>query len=135
MFKRFLKIIVLAYIYQLAKFGDLMSCGSKNVFKNASCLMYLYSLWRHRLGKSLDGYKYQILIIFKTGIAFLWNKTILSQCLFLRSHCFVTQGALNILPLIVGGGGGGANPPISFWFFLNNSETVKAVARAICSIQ
>ena len=40
LFKRFLKIIALAYIYQLGKFGDLMSCGSKDIFKNAPCLMY-----------------------------------------------------------------------------------------------
>ena len=25
------------YIYQLAKFDDLMSCGSKDIFKNAPC--------------------------------------------------------------------------------------------------
>ena len=35
--KIFLKIMAL---YQLAKFGDLMSCGSKHVFKNAPFLMY-----------------------------------------------------------------------------------------------
>ena len=40
LFQRFLKIIALTYIYQLAKFGDLMGCGSKNIFKNAPCLMY-----------------------------------------------------------------------------------------------
>ena len=40
LFKRFLKIIVLVYIYQLAKFGDLMSCSSKDIFKNAPCLLY-----------------------------------------------------------------------------------------------
>ena len=39
-FKWFLKNIALAYIYQLAKFGDLMRCGSKYIFKNAPCLMY-----------------------------------------------------------------------------------------------
>ena len=38
--KRFIKNIALAYIYQVAKFGDSMSCGSKDIFKNASCLMY-----------------------------------------------------------------------------------------------
>ena len=27
-------------IYQFAKFGDLTSCGSKDIFKNAPCLMY-----------------------------------------------------------------------------------------------
>ena len=29
------EIVDLAYIYQLAKFGDLMSCGVKDIFKNA----------------------------------------------------------------------------------------------------
>ena len=50
LFKRFLKIIVLAYINPLAKSGDLMSCGSKELFKNPPCLMTEYSLWRHRFG-------------------------------------------------------------------------------------
>ena len=40
LFKRLLKIVALAYIYQLAKFGDLMSCGSKDIFKNVPCIMY-----------------------------------------------------------------------------------------------
>ena len=40
LFKRLLKIITLAYIYHLAKFGDFMSCGSKDIFKNVPCLMY-----------------------------------------------------------------------------------------------
>ena len=40
MFKGLLKIIALAYIYQLAKFDDFMNCGSKDIFKNAPCLMY-----------------------------------------------------------------------------------------------
>ena len=39
LFKRFKKNIALAYIYQLNKFGGLMSCGSKDIFKNASCFM------------------------------------------------------------------------------------------------
>ena len=39
-FKTFLKIIILVYIYQLANFGDLMSCSSKDIFKNAPCLIY-----------------------------------------------------------------------------------------------
>ena len=29
-----MKIIAFAYIYQLAKFGDLMSCDSKDILKN-----------------------------------------------------------------------------------------------------
>ena len=38
--KKLLKIIVLAYIYQLATFGDFISCGLKDIFKNASCFKY-----------------------------------------------------------------------------------------------
>ena len=32
--------MAIAYIYQLAKFGKFMSCGSKDMFKNVPCLMY-----------------------------------------------------------------------------------------------
>ena len=39
LFKRLLKIIVLAYIYQLAKFGDFMICCLEDIFKNAPYLM------------------------------------------------------------------------------------------------
>ena len=35
-----MKVIALAYICQLAKFGDFMNCGSKDIFKNVPCLMY-----------------------------------------------------------------------------------------------
>ena len=35
-----MKTIALAYIYQLARFGDFMSCGSKDTFQNAPYLMY-----------------------------------------------------------------------------------------------
>ena len=35
-----MKIIALAYIYELAKFGDLMSYDFKDIFKNAPCVMY-----------------------------------------------------------------------------------------------
>ena len=59
LFKTFMKIIALAYINQLAKFGYLMSCGSKDTFKNAPCLMYYYSSWRHRFAKSWDLLKYK----------------------------------------------------------------------------
>ena len=40
LFKNFLKIIALAYIYKLTKFGDFISYGSKDIFKNTPCLMY-----------------------------------------------------------------------------------------------
>ena len=36
-------LTLLAYINQLIKFGGLMSCGSKDILKNAPCLMYEYS--------------------------------------------------------------------------------------------
>ena len=35
-----MKIIAVGYIYQLANFVDLMSHGSKDIVKNAPCLMY-----------------------------------------------------------------------------------------------
>ena len=35
-----MKVIALAYIYQLAKFGDFMSWGSKDIFKNVLSLKY-----------------------------------------------------------------------------------------------
>ena len=38
--KDFRKVFVLVYIYELAKFGDLISCGLKDIFKDAPCLMY-----------------------------------------------------------------------------------------------
>ena len=38
--QNFQKNISLVYIYQLTKVGGLMSCGSKDIFKNAPCLMY-----------------------------------------------------------------------------------------------
>ena len=40
LFKRFQKNIAHAYIYQMTKFGELMSCGSKDILKNAPWVMY-----------------------------------------------------------------------------------------------
>ena len=40
LFQRLLKIIFFSYIYKLTKFGDFMSCSSKDIFKSAPCLMY-----------------------------------------------------------------------------------------------
>ena len=37
-----MKIIVHAYIYQLIKFDDLMSCGTKDIFKNAPSHVLMY---------------------------------------------------------------------------------------------
>ena len=52
---KFVKSIVLGYIYQLSKFDDLVSCGSKDIFKHA----------RDKFGKSWDGWKYKNLNILK----------------------------------------------------------------------
>ena len=45
MTKRFLKIIALTYIYHLIKFGALISCGSKDIFENASCLIQFWFMY------------------------------------------------------------------------------------------
>ena len=58
-FKWFQENIDLAYIYQLSKFGGWMCYGSKDIFKNAPWLMYEYSSWRHRFGKSCDDWKHK----------------------------------------------------------------------------
>ena len=87
----FMKIVPLTYIHQLAEFGDLIICSSKDIFKNALCLIYLYSSWRHWFGKSRDR---QIWISWERNIAFLRNKKILNLCLtwhILRSCCFVAK--------------------------------------------
>ena len=60
--------------------------------QNASCIMYQYSSWRRRFGKSWDCQKYKNLNIL--NIIFLWNKKILNLCLrwqILRSYCFVVE--------------------------------------------
>ena len=41
LFKWFLKIIVLIYKFQLAKFANFMSCGSKDILKNTTCLLFI----------------------------------------------------------------------------------------------
>ena len=45
MTKRFLKIIALTYIYHLIKFGALISCGSKDIFENVSCLIQFWFMY------------------------------------------------------------------------------------------
>ena len=39
--KRFLKTMILAYIYQLAKFDDLISCASKDMLKKCTIVYVL----------------------------------------------------------------------------------------------
>ena len=38
--KGLLKIVAFSYIYELTKFGDFMSCGLKDIIKNAPYLMH-----------------------------------------------------------------------------------------------
>ena len=53
LFKQFLKIIALVYIYQLAKFGDLLSCGSKDTFKKDTNTHHdVTDLLNHRMFKN-----------------------------------------------------------------------------------
>ena len=75
LFKRFLKIIVLAYIYQLVKSDDLMSCGSKDVFKNHN----VTKLVNHEIVKNTKTW-----IFWEWNTTFLQNKKILN--LHLRRH-------------------------------------------------
>ena len=88
MFKRILKIIVLAFIYQLAKFGDFMICGLKDIFKNASYLMYVTDLVNHGMVKSTKTW-----ISSEQNIIFL-QKKILNLCFrwhILRSYHFLAE--------------------------------------------
>ena len=79
LFKRFLKIIVIVYINQLAKFGDLTSCGSKDSkMHSVSCtnthdiidLVYLELVQNTRAW-----------ISWEWNMTFLWDKKILKLCL------------------------------------------------------
>ena len=92
LFKRYLKNIALAYIYQLAKFGVLMSCGSKDIFKNATCPMYHHEvtdLVNHGMVKNTKTWMSS-----ERNITFLRNKKILNPCLrwhILRSYHFAKE--------------------------------------------
>ena len=58
-----LKIIALSYIYQFAKFVDLMNCRSKEVFKNAPCLLCQSTLWIYSWGFFLWQQNFAVIII------------------------------------------------------------------------
>ena len=87
--QRFMKVI-LVYIYRLAKFGGLMSCGSKDILKNAPCLMHdITDLVNHGLVKNTKHW-----ISWEQNRTFLQKKKILNLCLrchILRSYCFVAE--------------------------------------------
>ena len=94
LFKRFLKIFALVYIYELAKYVDLMSCGSKDVFKKASHALTdthhdVTDLVNRGMVKNT-----KIWISWDQNITFLWNKKILDLCLkldILRIYRFVVE--------------------------------------------
>ena len=83
MFKRLLKVIVLAYIYQLTKF-----CG------------FMISSWCHWFGKSWMVKNAKAWISWERNIIFLQNKKILNLCFrwqILRSYHFEAEVTFKIL--------------------------------------
>ena len=95
LFKRFQENIDFAYIYQLAKIGDLMSCGSKDIFKSASCTN-TWS-WHHRFGKSWDAEKYNNLNTLRTEHEFSMkqkNSEPVLQMAYFEKLLFCSRGNL-----------------------------------------
>ena len=92
--KGFPKIIVLVYNYLLTKFGDLMSCGSKDnsEMHPVSCFNTHHDvteLVNHRMVENTKTW-----ISWEQNITFLWNKKILNLCLkwhILRSYRFLAE--------------------------------------------
>ena len=95
LFKQFLKIIALVYIYQLAKFGDLLSCGSKDTFKKDTNTHHdVTDLLNHRMFKNT-----QIWISWEWNIIVLQSKKIINMCLrwhILRSYLLLAEVTFNI---------------------------------------
>ena len=96
-FKRFLKVIALTVIYHLVKFGDLMSCGSRDISK----MHLVYTNIHHDV---IDLVKHCIVKNTKTwislerNITFKRNKKILSLCIrwhILRSYRFLAEVTFN----------------------------------------
>ena len=96
-FNRFQKITTLAYIYQLAKFADLLRCGSKDIFKNASCLC---NNTHHDVIDSINHWVVKnttTSISCERNITFLRNKKTLNLCHrwhILRIYRFVAEVTL-----------------------------------------
>ena len=94
MFKRLLKIIALPYIYQLTRFGDFMSCGSKDNSKMhlVSCTnthRHITDMVNHGMVKNKKTW-----ISWEWNIIFLQNKKVLNLCFrwhISRSYSFVAQ--------------------------------------------
>ena len=99
LFKRFLKIIALVYIYQLTKFGSLMICGSKYIFEKCTVSHVLIFIWCHGFGKLGDVMvKNAETISWEWNITFLQNKKNGNLCLrwhILRSYHFVEEVTFN----------------------------------------
>ena len=92
--KKIMKNFTLVYIHELTKYGDLMIFISKNIFKNAPCLMYWYSSWRHRFGNHGSVENTKTWISAEQNITFLRNEKSLNVYLkwhILRSSCFVAK--------------------------------------------
>ena len=103
-----MRIIDLAYIYQMTKFGDLMSCVSKDIVKNAPCLTHVLINTHHDV---IDLSNHGMVRITKTwiswepNITFLRNKKILNLCLrwhILRRYCFVAEVTFKCITLTDG---------------------------------
>ena len=85
------KIIALVFIYQLANFGDLMSYGSKDIFKYAPCLFHhdVTDMVNQDMAKDT-----KIWVSWEWNVNFLWNKKILNIYLrwhISRNYCFVAE--------------------------------------------
>ena len=80
-FKSLQKNITLAYIYQLTNFGGFMSCGSKDIFKNAPCpCTNTHHDVRDLLNRGIVK-NTKTWISWEQKITFLRNKQILKLCL------------------------------------------------------
>ena len=99
-FKRFQKNIALAYIYQLTKFGGLMSCGSKDILKIHPVLCTnthhdVTDLVNHERVENTKTW-----ISRDRNITFPWNTKNVNLCLkkhILRSYHFVAEVTFNCI--------------------------------------
>ena len=67
-----------SYLY--ISVGQIWSCGSKDIFKNAPSLMCRYSSWRHRFGRHGIVKNTKTWISWERNITFLRNKKIHNLC-------------------------------------------------------
>ena len=86
LFKRFLKIITLAYIYQFVKFADFMSCDSKYIFKTATLFHVLILIMASQINGMVRNTK--TWISWERKIRFLQNKKIIN--LYRKWHILIS---------------------------------------------